>query len=158
MATDLDLDYLERELRVVLPDLYRQLLLRYPPELTIGRGGADPVATRQLINGVDLLIELNREFRELWHRLDCDPPTTADGGRWPKDYFVIGRNGQGGLWLINIAVGDAVVYFYDHELDVVRTSPRHRLPAPLRRLGYGQGRGHGDQGEPDDPSLPPLVL
>jgi hypothetical protein len=93
---------LERELGVQLPAQYMALLAGYPEELL------DGAADFELLANVDRIVELNREMRRLWPESDYDPI--------PETYLIIGEDGRGNLFAIDLSRGDdSPVFEFEHE-------------------------------------------
>ena len=90
-----DLARLERELAIRLPRQYRECMVAYPFSRISWAGD---LATP---DDVDLLLDLNREKREL-------PPTLT-----PRDVFFIGSDGKGVDYFISLSDPACGVTAYD---------------------------------------------
>ncbi len=113
---ELDIVLLEQNLGVKLPADYKQLLLNYPRELE--KLGAKEL---HLIDDIDWLVEQNLFAREspsefFWWKKE-----------WNKNYFVIGEDGNGNCFYINLSEKEnPSVYFLNHEApdeDDVKIAP-----------------------------------
>jgi hypothetical protein len=111
--TESELSDIEERLAVALPDDYRSFMLRYPPGLASAKKDLGWVqespSQRQLVDDAALLAGLNEDVRR------PGTPWTAGDGPWPDRYFVIGEDLCGNYWCIDLAVGGAGVWSYDHD-------------------------------------------
>jgi hypothetical protein len=83
---------------------YRDLLTHYSEELAATAGELE------LLANLEDAIELNREMRRLWPQSDYRKRPIADS------YFLIGQDGGGDLYAIDLALGDSTpVLEFDHE-------------------------------------------
>ena len=117
--TEADVLKIEEELAVSLPDAYRSILLNYPDELlklaeilkTDEICDPETPADLELLNDPDSLIENNRFVRTPGHRY------SKSGAPWPASYFLIGIDGCGDYYAIDLQMGDeSPVFFWGHEM------------------------------------------
>lgn len=83
--TQAEIEKIESTLQVALPSWYVDLVTNYPAEFA-GTGAAD----YELLDDADEVISENRSVREV----------PIQGLRWPAQYFVVGRDGCGDLYVI----------------------------------------------------------
>ena len=93
-----DLDSLEGEFGVRLPDEYREIMQNHPMPNS-------DTATWDLCDSPEELRRINRELRE----------EGFFGGRWESSWWAIGSDGLGNHHFILTAPYDGRVYFADHE-------------------------------------------
>jgi hypothetical protein len=97
-------DFDEPSYRSKLPAAYRDLLASYPKELAATAG------EWELLANLEDAIELNRKMRRLWPHSDYRKRPIADS------YFLIGQDGGGDLYAIDLALGNSTpVLEFDHE-------------------------------------------
>jgi len=105
---------LENQLSVVLPEEYRQLLNDYPSQLAeldyfddASQGGP---RNFELLADPQEILELNRRERRRWPQADYSHAV------FPDSYFLIGWDGCGNLFALDLAAQDGTaVYEFDHE-------------------------------------------
>ena len=112
--TEAELAGVESRLGVLLPSHYRRFLLAYPQalidaKLDLGHTQESP-ADRKFTSHPDRLIELNEEVRE-----SGTPWVGEAGDPWPDRYLVIGDDGCGNYYCLDLRAGDEGVWFYDHD-------------------------------------------
>ena len=90
---------LERELGVSLPDTYRRVLLDYPFEVDSYTYWWD------LFGNVDRIIEYNTECRD----------NGFFGQAWPSHYLVIGGDGTGGVYFLDLKKERDRIFYAEHE-------------------------------------------
>ena len=93
------LDRVERELGIRLPNDYRAMVLTYPAEL--GPSGPD----YELLDDPEQLIKINLLFRE----------QGFFGMPWPARFFSFGGDGNGNEYYLDLRQEPSPVYFADHE-------------------------------------------
>jgi cell wall assembly regulator SMI1 len=98
-VTSDQLDRVERELGIRLPNDYRALVLTYPTGL--GSSGPD----YELLDDPEQLITTNRYLRENGF---FDMP-------WPAHFFSFGGDGSGNEYYLDLRQEPSPVYFADHE-------------------------------------------
>jgi hypothetical protein len=113
-VTETDIASLEKNLNLALPEYYRQFLMNFPTQLVETRhefsdGGSEPISNREFYNRVDQILYFNKDVRA------PGTPWNEYGGPWPKQYLVIGDDGCGNYWTLNLGAKREAVYFYDHE-------------------------------------------
>ena len=94
------LSELEHHIGVSLPEEYRSLLQNYPEEL---RGTT--VEGYELVSTVETLLSENLSVRQ-------GPVFGLD---WPRNHFVVGSDGSGNLYTLNLNETPVGVYEFDHE-------------------------------------------
>ena len=108
------IDKIEYELTVSLPEQYRRFLLNYPRALhqteeLQGSGTSVPLSRHVCCSKASDLIRLNRTTREnvqIWTK-------KGRPGRWPKHMFVIGEDGCGNYYAINLQHKNVAIYFFN---------------------------------------------
>ena len=95
-----DVDRIESELNIKVPNAYRDLVTNYPEEFY--EWGAD----YDLSDSPDRVVEINREVR-------TEP---FYGLKWPDRYFAIGENGCGDYYCLDLQGDFTGVIFFDHEV------------------------------------------
>ncbi len=112
--TAADLTAIERKLRVSLPEHYRALVLAYPPalleaELDLGSWRQSP-GNSLLFNNSKQVIALNQAVRKPG-LLIADSESTA----WPDHFLIIGADGSGNYWCLDLAGKSKAVWYFAHE-------------------------------------------
>ncbi len=119
--TEQELQSLEERIGSTLPQVYRALLLEFPPELKVANRldyedeNGQPVmfatSHRELCDSLESLVALN-----------CDDPEnyqfSAKLEKWPNAFFIIGSNDSGGVWAINLNDDNAAVHFADQSTSI----------------------------------------
>lgn len=82
-----DVKKIEKNTEIKLPEFYKQVLLNYPKEL-VGTEAED----FGLLNDADVIIYENNDVRRNGYF----------GEAWPARYFIIGQNGCGDYFVINL--------------------------------------------------------
>ena len=90
---------IEDTLKVKLPGFYVDLLTNYPPAL-LGTDAEDFA----LMSSPEAIITENLSVRESFY-----------GEIWPENFFVVGQNGCGDLYIIKLDAHLLSVSFFDHE-------------------------------------------
>ena len=113
MAEAQEIDRIERELAVTLPQYFRNFLADFPLSLIDAKTDLgwkqEAPADREFRNDPDQIIYWNRHVRH------AGTPWTDDDGPWPEKYFVIGDDECGNFWAIDLESDDEAVWFYDHD-------------------------------------------
>jgi len=134
------IDRIESSLRVTLPEDYRQFLMSRTAEVAQLKSALEFVATPWI--DPDEIIRQNSN-RETWREGTTVQP---DNQPWPVSYFLIGTNGAGDFWFIDLGGAKSGVWFYEHETGEVQSDHatlddwifklRHRLAkqAEAKRL------------------------
>lgn len=95
---------IQTELNISLPSFYRIAINNYPftavDELDF--------VEDNLIKDVTWIIEHNAALRT----------SSFFGKEWPQNYFVIGHDGFGNYFFLNLKDNDQAIYFADHDEDV----------------------------------------
>jgi cell wall assembly regulator SMI1 len=91
-----DVDQIERELGIKVPADYRAVVTNYP---------APDAAKDALYDHPTYVIDDNRRVREgpLW------------GVNWPTKYLVVGADGSGGIYCIEVERQQSPVIYFDHD-------------------------------------------
>ena len=116
--TETDLETIEQALAVSLPSSYRSIVLNYPQELLKlaelfkedDDDEPETPADLELLNDPKKIISENQHVRRPGIRY------TESGDPWPADYFVVGIDGCGEYYAIDLRLGDeSPVFYWDHE-------------------------------------------
>jgi len=92
-----DIEFIERKLKIVLPQFYINFMLNYPHDQY------KEVAGNSIIYDSAEIIQLNKKaYHDLW-----DKPLS-------KEYFVIGENGCGDSYIIGLN-GEQTIIMFNHE-------------------------------------------
>jgi hypothetical protein len=105
--TERDLARIEKTLGVKLPDHYRRFLIDHGTALAKARKerGVPLFATAKEI------IAANKELRKNPSLRD----TNQDTEPWPLKYLIVGSDGGGDDWCVDLSSHDEVVWFFDSE-------------------------------------------
>lgn len=104
-----DIEQLQTDFEILLPTPLRELLLDYPAALSaLTRADESWVHEHELVADAALLTELNHEVR-------LEPIVDTQGNRfdWPEQLFVIGENGAGDYYCVDIEESEPVVIHFD---------------------------------------------
>ena len=108
-----DVERINDTLDCELPEFYEEFLLNYPDSLlTVAKSGVNAdgdaytegPADLELLNHADAIISLNQEV-----------PAIHWENEWPDEQFVIGDNGCGDYYTIDIDDEESPVFFFEHE-------------------------------------------
>ncbi len=100
MFNSAQINEIENKLQVTLPLPYRELMLSYP-----FADDPNPDAWEMLGNAKIVIAE-NTAYRK----------EGFFGFEWPPHYLVIGGDGFGNLYFLDLSRGDETVFFADHEM------------------------------------------
>ncbi|MCQ3827847.1 SMI1/KNR4 family protein [Microbulbifer elongatus] len=95
-----EVEFIEEKTGINLPECYKQVVLNYPGEL-LGTEAED----YELLNDPEVIIEENNEVRNNGYF----------GESWPAHYFIIGQNGCGDYYVVNLENREFSVGFACHE-------------------------------------------
>lgn len=99
-----DVSKIELEIGLALPADYQQVLLRYP-FASEGNAYCD-----ELFGDAGYLIDTNRAYRE----------GSFFGQTWPRHYLIIGDDGAGNVYFLDLARESLSVFVADHETTSAR--------------------------------------
>lgn len=99
MFDEKKIERIEGDLQVILPQAYRELLLSFP-----FADDPDPYDW-EMFGHVNTIIGENKMYRR----------DGFFGPQWPAHYLVIGGDGCGNLYFLDLSKGDDVVFFADHD-------------------------------------------
>jgi hypothetical protein len=85
----IDIQKIEKILKIKLPQDYKNILLNYPPEIA-------EAGELQFSNDAEWLIGQNEFVRE-------DPANFFGKKAWPGEYFVIGEDGNGNCYYLDLS-------------------------------------------------------
>lgn len=146
--TEHDLQRIERVLEVSLPGYYYSIQLEYPSELLKladlikDDDNSDPETPcdLELLNDLEIIIDMNKFVREPGHRY------SKSGDPWPANYFLVGIDGCGNYYAIDLLKGDeSPVFFWDHdtiEWDEAAPNIRDFIPLLIEQY-YDYAREEG---------------
>ena len=104
--TEGDISRIERELGIVLPPDYKDVIRNYP--IRADRGTSDSV----LFDEPSAIIELNRSYSA----------GSAGLPAWPRSYFFIGNDGAASCYFLDLTKSPSPVFFADHgNIEEIRT-------------------------------------
>jgi cell wall assembly regulator SMI1 len=96
-----DFQQIEQDLKVVLPGDYRELLENYPPAIAAAR-------ELHLSDNIEWVIGQNQMVRE-------DPASFFGKKAWDPQHLVIGEDGNGNCFYLDLRLPSSPVYRLDHE-------------------------------------------
>lgn len=112
--TEAEVARIEARLKVVLPPHYRSFVLAYPRTLLNAaldmKTWQEPAAESFLFNDPKRVIDINRAVREPG-RLMLD----GESEPWPGNYLIVGADGGGNYWCVDLEKQGKTVWFFDHE-------------------------------------------
>ncbi len=114
MYTVYDIDRIERELDIELPEEYKSILLAYP------FAHDSVVYEDDLFGDAATLISRNQESGQYGFMVHD----------WPSHYLVIGTDGAGNDFFIDLQAAGSAVYIADHEVTSKSKRLEYRLTAP----------------------------
>ena len=97
-----DIAKIEKQLKIELPDFYKNFMMAYPKELYEDWCS---ISQMEFIDSPQDIIKINEDVRKSPH-LDID-----------GEYFVIGVNGCGDYFVIDLNDDESPVYFWNHEVE-----------------------------------------
>jgi len=100
LMTTLDIENIEKSLDILLPEYYKKFMFNYPLDFA-----NESTADYELISYPEKLIEENiNAYKDLW------------GKQLNKQYFIIGENGCGDYFLIDLDQDNGVFsFFHDNQ-------------------------------------------
>ncbi|VTR95742.1 : SMI1_KNR4 [Gemmata massiliana] len=104
-----DITRIEQELSVRLPAPYRQFLLDEADNVARLKETSDRII--RLYTTAEKIIAENVDLR-------ADPdlqPTNGDQDPWPLKYLIIGGDGGGDYWCVDLSSTEDIVWQFDHE-------------------------------------------
>ena len=104
--TDEEVDELEDDLGVEIPDHYRDFLTRFPEELSAAKKPSGRLVDFQLLDTRKKIVRANNS---IWDAL----------AEQIEDRIVIGEDGGGNCYLIDSDDSDPSVYFWSHETNTI---------------------------------------
>jgi SMI1 / KNR4 family (SUKH-1) len=136
--TERDVIRVEKKLGIQLPTHYRRFLLEHGRVIARAKKGSRHVPF--FITAKDF-IDANLELRTN----PCLRDTNGDGQPWPLKYLIVGTNGAGDDWCVDLTDESEIIWFFDSEAAgtfrpaVPSTWAEHlkqlqSTPAPERRL------------------------
>lgn len=113
---DADISLIESSLRVSLPEDYKEFLVRHAEEVR-------RIKTKLPLRAVlwtdsDEIVSENKLARRLSSMMKIGTKP------WPKNYLVVGTNGAGDYWFIDVDVSEPGLWFWSHEEENIA---RHNL-------------------------------
>lgn len=90
---------IEEQLGLIVPDEYRQVLLAYPFERDSDSYQWD------LFGDAEAILKENQVYRDMGFF----------GQKWPDNYLVIGGDGLGNVYYLDLSRRNSPVFFADHE-------------------------------------------
>jgi hypothetical protein len=119
--TEFELHRIETDLRLSIPQYYKDFLLNYPVEIgkeSLGLKDSDEgIEDLFFLNDPDIIIQLNLNNRKSWH-----PDLSIS---WSPNYFAIGIDGTGGTYFIDTELKIERIFFFhivDNELVIESNS------------------------------------
>jgi hypothetical protein len=100
-----ELERIEKELELVLPHSYREFMQS-------GKFGEGYGGNPDLTGVAEEIIEMNKDLRE----------NGFFGAKWPDNFLVIGDDGAGDYYFMDVKKQNPVVLFADHELTTNKDS------------------------------------
>lgn len=134
-----DFQQIERELKIVLPVDYRKVLENYPLAIAAAQD-------LQLSNQVEWLIGQNQMVRE-------DPASFFGKKTWNPQHLVIGEDGNGNCFYLDLQLPSSPVYKLNHETpdapggEVVATNLAAWIPLIQQELEEMQRNAHSLQNQ-----------
>jgi cell wall assembly regulator SMI1 len=111
-VTSADVDRIEAALGCKLPPDYRELLVTHADVLTRASSTLEYFAVPW--TEADDIIRGNRDARS--YADDMTFGTDEDGELpWPEHHFVVGTNGGGDFWFIDLSAEKEGLWFWQHE-------------------------------------------
>jgi hypothetical protein len=93
-----DLEKIESSLNIILPDIYKQVMLDYP--LRNHKSEQEAIE-----NDPNKVIEINKKFREVGFQ----------GKKWPEHFYIFGKINNNNINFINLDGFDGTIYFATEE-------------------------------------------